>query len=80
MTDPVDTDALRKIAAECNENNYNLDNGWLLGSAGDALDTAADEVDRLRAVVEDAPHDRYCGLERAQQGTNYCTCWKAGVL
>lgn len=89
----VDTEALRKLAAECNENNYNADNGWLLGSSGDALNAAADEVDRLwnnlhdreneadrlRTVIENAPHAASCYVAiGAPEGP--CDCWKADAL
>ncbi|WP_416394205.1 MULTISPECIES: hypothetical protein [unclassified Curtobacterium] len=81
MTDPVDSDALRKLAAQCNDNNYNADNGWLLGSAADALDVAADELDRLRLAIENAPHEntRSTPCNAALFETAGCTCWKAGA-
>lgn len=44
-----------------------------------ALRAAANEAERIDVVIGSASHDRYCGLERAQQRTDYCNCWKAEV-
>lgn len=68
MTDPVDTDALR---------------AWNAGRSDDKLfplvADAADEVDRLRAVIENAPHTRGCILRTRRYGGT-CDCWKADAL
>jgi hypothetical protein len=42
-----------------------------------ALRTAADELDRLRKKMRDAPHHRNCDLI-ASRGP--CICWKANAL
>jgi hypothetical protein len=47
-----------------------------------ALRAAADEVDRLRAVIENAPHENTranpCNAALFESAT--CTCWKAYAL
>lgn len=43
----------------------------------DALRAAADEVDRLRAVIENAPHQLDCSSETH---AGHCDCWKADAL
>jgi hypothetical protein len=77
MTDPVDTDAL-------NTNWLRSVAGTLHSKASHLMNAAADEVDRLRAVIENAPHGKECrgrwvvALPRnIYQG---CTCWKADAL
>lgn len=45
-----------------------------------ALRAAADEVDRLRAVIENAPHVPACNSNFGTPGRWPCTCWKADVL
>lgn len=46
----------------------------------DAL-AAADEVDRLRAVIENAPHDGDCrGFLNGWAAAKPCDCWKAEVI
>lgn len=47
--------------------------------AADALRAAADEVDRLRAVIENAPHGYPCAVTQQLRGDHPCTCWKADV-
>lgn len=42
-----------------------------------ALRAAADEVDRLRAVIANAPHESHCSIHPAFGYTPNCTCWKA---
>lgn len=42
-----------------------------------ALRAAADEVDRLRAVIENARHGWDC---TDPDGGSFCTCWKADAL
>lgn len=61
------------------------DGDWRGTGAGVALRGAADEVDRLRAAVGNAPHDDICWLrEDPDNGVlpvhRKCTCWKADVL
>lgn len=75
MTDPVETDALRERV-------------WRRGVRAtvvtidsDELESAADEVDRLRAVIEDAPHYVDADGWWCQAGNgDACTCWKADAL
>lgn len=77
-TDPVDTDALRAKAREVGRKYRSA------LAAEIECDTlaAADELDRLRAVIENAPHDPLCQWDRtdalAYRGrVSNCTCWKA---
>jgi len=45
-----------------------------------ARGAATDEVDRLRGVLENAPHDDRCPSAQNEPGlhfTDECTCWKA---
>lgn len=49
------------------------------------IDELWDEIDRLRAVIENAPHDRACiarvSLHRHDPFSQpACTCWKADAL
>lgn len=44
--------------------------------SADMLRAAADKVDRLRAVIENAPHTGLCQWNRDWP----CTCWKVDVL
>lgn len=88
MSDPVDTDALRELlvlgAPPLSATAAGHDK-WI-GRVRLAGIAAADEVDRLRAVIEDAPHDAACLT--AANGYNVvalnlpgnCTCWKADAL
>jgi hypothetical protein len=39
-----------------------------------------DVTDRLRAVIENAPHFPGCELFTAVNGQWMCTCWKADAL
>lgn len=80
MTDPVDTDALRETADAI---------GHLAGdvTAQQDIEAAADELERLRVVIENAPHGVDCraqfhGGDRYGYGgdDSYCICWKAGAL
>lgn len=102
MTDPVDTAALRTAGRMIAPGFPGVDK---------AMDTAADEVDRLRAelmqaqqdvtdaendgigwmdranrlraVIENAPHDEsVCDVPTAllERMTVPCTCWKADAL
>lgn len=68
MTDPVDTDALRALSA------------WLYVESqfhkSQLAESAADEVDRLRAVIENAPHGSNCVWRALRAQDRYCTCWK----
>lgn len=45
-------------------------------------DSALKQRDALRAVIEDAPHDKSClrAWEAGRVMDVDCTCWKAGVL
>lgn len=84
MTDPVDTDALRMTASDLRETG-----GWhpwrddaQARKNWELIDAAADEVDRLRAVIEKAPHRIECNKGNVWRdgSTMPCTCWKADVL
>lgn len=56
--------------------------GQTLAEFAAALRAAADEVDRLRTVIENAPHAPKCVQYAAAWQTigEPCTCWKADVL
>jgi len=74
MTDPVDTDALRRLA-------QSAEHGWDT-ETGPSLRAAANEVDRLRIVLTDAPHDTWCashdwGNDNHPGDARPCDCWKA---
>jgi len=96
MTDPVDTDALRAMAAA---GDYNM--GPFAVAAADEVDRlreaqggeawfhkameARTERNRLRTVIENAPHAAECEQWDLEPRTGHalsehCTCWKAGVL
>lgn len=79
MTEPVDTDALRDLQALSggilSRNMLEGSGVWKINrDVTRALGTAADEVDRLRAVIENAPHREHCRPHIA------CICWKADAL
>ena len=71
MTDPVDTEALRTLANKM----YDI-------TVRSSLRTAANEVDRLRAVIAARQHDDLCAVWELSGGTSDegCTCWKADAL
>lgn len=100
MTDPVNTDALRTqqwqdvdelaewaIAAADEVDRLRLSD-WNATSQrdqlADALRRSDNENDRLRAVIENAPHAGDVGVcNRDRDGYSphlVCTCWKAGAL
>lgn len=78
--DPVDTDALRESAVDADHiagwfrDRGNEEERAVLGHCRDGMTAAADEVDRLRAVIENAPHREKCRPHIAR------TCWKADAL
>lgn len=82
MTDPMDTDALRGTASDLRETDWvpwqtqeEARENW------QRIEKAADEVERLRAVIENAPHAEECPLSFAPTpGTYSCNCWKADAL
>jgi hypothetical protein len=44
-------------------------------------DAAITERDRLRKLIEDAPHDTECEITNIPEGhARNCTCWKADAL
>ena len=74
MTDPVDTDALRELRVWLYDESHN-DKSLLVGDA-------ADELDSLRIVLTDAPHDTWCashdwGNDNHPGDARPCDCWKA---
>ena len=73
MTDPVDTGALRKAGERAD---------YYQTGEGPIWRAAADEVDRLRTAIKDAPHDRdaECGFGVDGPDIHRCTCWKADAL
>lgn len=100
-TDPVDTDALRRLAYDV-EHGWDTETGPSLRAAADELDRlrglftaedafsrarigrADDARDRLRAVIENAPHAEWCAsspdLRIPSDPMGKCDCWKADVL
>jgi hypothetical protein len=101
MSDPVDTEALRKTARKAgaaiaavalNGGRIQMrvpadpesDTDLLVTALEcDAL-AAADELDRLRIVLTDAPHDTWCashdwGNDNHPGDARPCDCWKADV-
>lgn len=68
MTDPVDTNALRARADDDDALGY--------PEAAAIQRAAAVEVDRLRAVIENAPHHWQCHWDGVNIN-DVCTCWKA---
>lgn len=98
MTDPVDTDALRAqqwqdvdelaewatVAADevdrlrLSDSNATHQRDQL----ADALRHSDNENDRLRAVIENAPHGWECAQETydGHDDSIACTCWKADAL
>lgn len=83
MTDPVDTNALRDAAWE----KYASLNGIHPHSIdrdtfNEGWDAAADEVDRLLAVIGNAPHSNWCATEDSRRVYEFpsCDCWKADAL
>jgi hypothetical protein len=73
MPDPVDTDALRDIA----KIRWSDIMSWC-NDAVQGIEDAADEVDRLRAVIENAPHGSGCRKYNPEH--RICTCFKADAL
>jgi hypothetical protein len=78
MSDPVDTGALRGRAALIRDEELSRGVRWLTGSTSGMLSAAADEVDRLRASLDAAPHSEHCQMSYLSTYPNArCTCWKA---
>ena len=69
MTNPVDTDALRDMGAALTTDGHTF---------GPRIVAAADELDRLCAVIESAPHTAVCF--QVLLAGKPCTCWKAEAL
>lgn len=83
MTDSIDTDALRARSLLIRDEELSGGVRWLTGPTWGMLSAAADEVDRLRAVVENAPHGDGCEMAWPavdRKPTDTCTCWKADAL
>lgn len=79
MTDPVDTDVLREVSKRLAGVHVRGPNLAVVRARGE-LEAAADELDRLRAIVAESPsHARVCAWHATHDGLD-CTCWKAGVL
>lgn len=72
MTDPVDTDALRRDARVLAPGFPGIEK---------RLNDAADELERLRLAIENAPHEntRSTPCNAALFECAGCTCWKAGA-
>jgi hypothetical protein len=117
MTDPVDTEALRAMAAA---GDYNMgpfavaaadevdrlreqlaaaeDNALTHAQDAGRFETEVDRLraaweeaevarsaataygERLRAVIENAPHDARCTVRWGKRFGYFCTCWKAEVI
>lgn len=89
MHDPVDTDALRTWAAARADNKLLP----MINAAADEVDRlrayeafnehSAEwweaQVESLRSLIENAPHDSRCTIHPEPGYTPNCTCWKASV-
>lgn len=78
-----------RLLADVHEGNQRRGNAvqpWILESTIIALRTAADKLDAVRALIENAPHGEECdskgwvvdggwGVDES-----HCDCWKADVL
>lgn len=72
---PKEMRALAEIGPAMETGEYYNVDSWIQ-DATSALRAAADEVDRLRTVVENAPHESWCPTRNFKP----CTCWKADAL
>lgn len=84
MTDPVDTNALMDLARAAHGGASELWEAWDEGTAR-LLRSSAIEIDGLRTVIENAPHDAECEQwdlqpQTGRPLTDACTCWKADAL
>lgn len=81
MTAPT-PEQMRDIADGVDACDHIGDVDALMPEVTAALRAAADEVDRLRAVIENAPHWPSCVHYAATWQTigDPCTCWKADAL
>lgn len=74
---------LRDLAAQMSEyGRGGGDSGHMYDAEIEAaLRNGADEMDRLRVVMDNAPHDSGCQYSFLPgDKPRRCTCWKAGVL
>lgn len=80
-TDPVDTGALRGVSARLAAVPISgtMEQRMTVMRAQVELTRAADEVDRLRALIENEPHAVACNYEMTWRdgSTLPCACWKA---
>jgi hypothetical protein len=56
------------------------DSDLVLASTIRDANAAADEVDRLRKVIEDAPHAHACQINWTSRENEVCDCWKASAV
>lgn len=88
MNAPVNTAALRTAGERADY--YQTGDGPLWRAAADEMDRLweslhdrENEVDRLRIVIEDAPHEPQCDKYSVAQDDELprqCDCWKADAL
>jgi len=60
-----------------------LDLAEFIAHARTDVPVLLNEVDRLRKVIEDAPHEDWCAIEDQDPATNrpdHCDCWKASAV
>jgi hypothetical protein len=60
-------------------NAYRKADALIASSTADMLRATADELVRLRAVIENAPHASGCSWFNTAAGLS-CICWKANAL
>jgi hypothetical protein len=77
--------ALRAAANQIENQQDWLDHSHPVDLDADAkqmIDSAGEEVARLRAVLEDAPHADSCAARLSSHAARPwpCNCWKAGAL
>jgi hypothetical protein len=81
---PVTSERMRALASDLDAVDMALPQSSGFGVhvllSADALRAAADEVDRLRKVIEDAPHDPICAIRARIYALRHCTCWKEDAL
>jgi hypothetical protein len=74
----IDPEYMRVLADDV---QHTVDNGYEFGPENvvATLRAAADEIDRLRTLIEDAPHSNWCATTDNRRVYEFppCNCWKA---
>lgn len=76
MTTPT-AEQMRALACELDGSDFRS-----VREAGEIIDDAADELERLHRVISDAPHDKSCmrAWEAGRIANMPCNCWKLSAL